>query len=67
KKRTKQWWYPYRPENLLLMENTFKLLHHKHFGQRLKSLLSLLPRIGEINSTTPFRSLFRITSRLFRR
>ena len=67
KKRTKQWWYPYRPENLRLMENTFKLLHHKRFGQRLKSLLSLLPRIGEINSTTPSRSLLKITSRLFRR
>jgi acyl-CoA reductase-like NAD-dependent aldehyde dehydrogenase len=66
KKRTKQWWYPYRPENLGLMENTFKLLHHEHFGPRLKSLLSLLPRIGEIYSTTPSRSLLKIISRLFR-
>jgi acyl-CoA reductase-like NAD-dependent aldehyde dehydrogenase len=67
KKRTKQWWYPYRPENLRLMENTFQFLHHKHFGQRLKSFLSLVPQLGKILQTTPFRSLLQIISRLYRR
>ena len=64
--RTKQWWYPYRPQGLRVMGNTLPLLHHRRFGTRLKSLLSLLPGIGEIRSTTPSRSLFRIVSRLFR-
>ncbi len=66
KKRTKQWWYPYRPENLRLMENTLPLLHHRKFGPRLRSLVGLLPRLGAVNATTPLRSLLKITSRLFR-
>ncbi len=66
KTKTKQWWYPYREEGLRLMENTLPLLHHRRFWTRLKSLLSLVPRIREIHSTTPFRSLLRIVSRLFR-
>ncbi len=66
KTKTKQWWYPYREEGLRLMENTLPLLHHRRFWTRLKSLLSLVPRIREIHSTIPFRSLLRIVSRLFR-
>jgi acyl-CoA reductase-like NAD-dependent aldehyde dehydrogenase len=66
RKRTKQWWYPYQPENLRLMGNTLNLMHHRNFGPRLKSFLSLLPQIGKITLTTPLRSLLKITSRLFR-
>ena len=64
--RMKQWWYPYRPENLRLMGSTLPLLHHRKFGVRLKSLLGLLPQIGKIRATTPLRSLLKIASRLFR-
>jgi acyl-CoA reductase-like NAD-dependent aldehyde dehydrogenase len=66
KKRTKQWWYPYRPENIRLMKNSLELMHHGKFGGRLKSLVSLLPQMGTINSATPFRSVLKIISRLFR-
>ncbi|MGB7296645.1 MAG: aldehyde dehydrogenase family protein [Candidatus Aminicenantales bacterium] len=67
KKRQKVWWYPYRPENIRLMKNSLMLMHHGKFGGRLKSLISLLPQMGTISSATPFRSLLKITSRLFRR
>jgi acyl-CoA reductase-like NAD-dependent aldehyde dehydrogenase len=67
RKRTKMWWYPYRPENIRLMKNSLELMHHGAFSRRLKSLLSLLPQMGTISSATPFRSLLKITSRLFRR
>ncbi len=66
RKRTKQWWYPYRPENLRLMDNTLPLLHHRKFGVRLRSFVGLLPQVGRICATTPLRSLFKISSRLFR-
>jgi hypothetical protein len=66
RKRTKMWWYPYRPENIRLMKNSLDLMHHGKFGTRLRSLLSLLPRMGTVNSATPFRSLLKIVSRLFR-
>jgi len=67
KKRLKQWWYPYAPANLRIMESALAIMHHPRRGRKIKALLSLLPRMGTINSTTPFRSLLKITSRLFHR
>ena len=66
RQRTKQWWYPYRRENLRLMENTLRLLHHGRFIVRLKSSLGLVSQIGKIRLTTPLRSLLKIVSRIFR-
>jgi acyl-CoA reductase-like NAD-dependent aldehyde dehydrogenase len=67
KKRTKQWWYPYGPGNLRIMKGSLPLLHHRKFGPRLKSFLSLIPQLGTIFRTTPWRSLLKMSSRLFRR
>ena len=67
RKRLKQWWYPYAPANLRIMENALAIMHHPRRGRKLKALLSLLPQMGTVNSTTPFRSLLKITSRLFHR
>jgi len=65
KKRTKQWWYPYAPANLRIIESALAIMHHPRRGRKVKALLSLLPQLGTVNSTTPFRSLLKITSRLF--
>jgi succinate-semialdehyde dehydrogenase/glutarate-semialdehyde dehydrogenase len=65
KKRTKQWWYPYAPANLRIIESALAIMHHPSRGRKFKALLSLLPQLGTVNSTTPFRSLLKITSRLF--
>ena len=67
KKKQKIWWYPYAPSKLRLLEKSMTLLHGRHFGDRFKALFSLLPQMGTVNATTPFRSLLRIVSRLFRR
>jgi acyl-CoA reductase-like NAD-dependent aldehyde dehydrogenase len=67
KKRSKEWWYPYAPENLRIMESALAIMHHPRRSKRVKALLSLLPRMGMVSATTPFRSLLRITSRLFHR
>jgi acyl-CoA reductase-like NAD-dependent aldehyde dehydrogenase len=65
KKRLKQWWYPYAPEKLRVMESAAAIMHHPRRSRRVKALLSLLPRMGMVQATTPFRSLLKITSRLF--
>jgi succinate-semialdehyde dehydrogenase/glutarate-semialdehyde dehydrogenase len=65
KKRLKQWWYPYTPSKLRLMETALTLLHHPRRGRKVRALLSLLPNLRAVNETTPFRSLLKITSRLF--
>jgi acyl-CoA reductase-like NAD-dependent aldehyde dehydrogenase len=67
KKRVKQWWYPYAPAKLRIMESALTIMHHPRRWRKVKALLSLLPHIGTVNSTTPFRSLLKITSRLFHR
>ena len=67
KKRTKQWWYPYAPANLQVMESALTIMHHPRLGRKAKALFSLLPHIRALNSTTPLRSLLKITSRLFHR
>jgi succinate-semialdehyde dehydrogenase/glutarate-semialdehyde dehydrogenase len=67
RKRTKQWWYPYSPTKLQIMESALTIMHHPRRGRQIKALLSLLPHLGAVNSTTSFRSLFRISSRLFHR
>jgi succinate-semialdehyde dehydrogenase/glutarate-semialdehyde dehydrogenase len=67
KKRRKQWWYPYAPANLRIMESALAIMHHPRRGGKIKALLSLIPQMGRVNSTTPFRSLLKITSRLFHR
>jgi succinate-semialdehyde dehydrogenase/glutarate-semialdehyde dehydrogenase len=67
KKRLKQWWYPYAPAKLQIMESALTIMHHPRRGRKVKALLSLLPHMGTVNSTTPFRSLLKITSRLFHR
>jgi succinate-semialdehyde dehydrogenase/glutarate-semialdehyde dehydrogenase len=67
KKRTRQWWYPYAPANLQVMESALAVMHHPRRGRKVKALLSLLPHMGAVNSTTPLRSLLKISSRLFHR
>jgi succinate-semialdehyde dehydrogenase/glutarate-semialdehyde dehydrogenase len=67
KKRLKQWWYPYAPANLRLMESALALMQHPRRGRKIKALVSLLPQMGRVTATTPLRSLLKITSRLFRR
>ena len=65
RKRLKQWWYPYAPANLRIMESALAIMHHPRRAGKIKALLSLLPQMGRVNATTPFRSLLGITSRLF--
>lgn len=67
KKRDRMWWYPYQPAKLRLMERSLDLLHHQRFRRRLKALFSLVPQMKSIAVAIPFRSLLKITSRLFRR
>jgi succinate-semialdehyde dehydrogenase/glutarate-semialdehyde dehydrogenase len=67
KKRLKQWWYPYATANLQIMESAMIIMHHPRRGRKVRALLSLLPHLGTVSSTTPFRSLLKITSRLFHR
>jgi hypothetical protein len=67
KKRLRQWWYPYAPANLHIMESALTIMHHPRRGKKVKALLSLLPHMRAVNATTPFRSLLKITSRLFPR
>jgi len=67
KKRLKQWWYPYAPAKLQVSANALTAMHHPRRAKKLKALLSLLPHMGTIRTTTPLRSLLKITSRLFRR
>jgi acyl-CoA reductase-like NAD-dependent aldehyde dehydrogenase len=66
RKKRALWWFPYRPEQFGLMAVSLPLLHHRNFGVRLKSLFSLVPHLKAVNTATPFRSLLRIASRLFR-
>jgi succinate-semialdehyde dehydrogenase/glutarate-semialdehyde dehydrogenase len=65
KKRTKQWWYPYAPAKLRIIESALAIMHHPRRGRKVRALISLLPQMGTVNSTTPFRSLLKIISRLF--
>jgi len=67
KKRLRQWWYPYAPEKLRVMESALAIMHHPSRGKQVKALLSLLPHMAMVYATTPFRSLLKITSRLFHR
>jgi hypothetical protein len=50
-----------------VLEKSLTLMHGRRFGERAGALFSLLPRMGMVNAATPFRSLLRITSRLFRK
>jgi hypothetical protein len=43
------------------------IMHHPRRGRKVKAFLSLLPDMGTVNSSTPLRSLLKISSRLFRR
>jgi succinate-semialdehyde dehydrogenase/glutarate-semialdehyde dehydrogenase len=67
RKKKKIWWYPYAPSKLRVLEKALSLMHGPRFGERAGALFSILPRISLINAATPFRSLLRITSRLFRK
>jgi len=65
-KRKRLWWFPYEAGKSRLMQNSLVLLHGRRFRDRLKALFSILPRLGTISAGMPFRSLLKITSRLFR-
>jgi succinate-semialdehyde dehydrogenase/glutarate-semialdehyde dehydrogenase len=67
KKRQKQWWYPYAPAKLQVIENAMTIMHHPRRGKKARALLSLLPHLRAVNSTTSFRSLLKISSRVFHR
>ena len=65
-KRDRIWWYPYPASKQRVMEKAVALMHHQRFAEKLKALFSILPNLKLINATTPFKSLLKITSRLFR-
>lgn len=65
RKRKRLWWFPYEAAKSHIMENSLILLHGRRFRDRLKALCSILPRLGTVSAGTPFRSLLKITSRLF--
>ena len=67
KKRTKQWWYPYSALKLQIMESALGIMHHPRRMSKVRALFSLFPHLGTVSSTTPFRSLLKISSRLFHR
>lgn len=66
-KRARQWWYPYAPARLRIIENALAVMHHPRRGGQVRALFSLLPHLGTIRKTTPVRSLLEITSRLFQK
>lgn len=67
KKRERLWWFPYAPVKQQVLEKSLILLHGRRFKQKLKALFSLLPRMKMVRAGTPFRSLLKITSRLFKK
>jgi len=66
-KRDRIWWYPYSAAKLQVLNNSLRLLCGRHHGQKAKALFSLVPRLGSVNAALPFRSLLRVSSRLFYR
>jgi succinate-semialdehyde dehydrogenase/glutarate-semialdehyde dehydrogenase len=66
-KRNRMWWYPYSPAKLRILGNSLRLLHHRRRSQKARALFSLIPRLGAVRAGIPFRSLIRVSSRLFRR
>jgi succinate-semialdehyde dehydrogenase/glutarate-semialdehyde dehydrogenase len=66
-KRGRLWWFPYAATKHRVLQKSMILLHGRRFQDRLKALFSLLPHMGEVRAGTPFRSLFKITSRLFKK
>ena len=66
-KRDRMWWYPYSAAKLRVLENSLRLLHHRRRSAKARALFSLVPRLGAVNAALPFRSLLRVSSRLFRR
>ncbi len=67
RKRKRLWWFPYEEPKSRLLENSLVLLHGSRFRDRLKALFSILPRLGTVSAGVPFRSLLKISSRLFHR
>jgi acyl-CoA reductase-like NAD-dependent aldehyde dehydrogenase len=65
-KRERIWWFPYAPAKRRVIETAVVLLHGRCFSGRLKALFAILPRLGTVRAGTPFRSLLKIASRLFR-
>jgi acyl-CoA reductase-like NAD-dependent aldehyde dehydrogenase len=67
KKRERLWWFPYAPGKHRVLEKSLILLHGGRFPEKIKALFAILPRLGMVRAGMPFRSLLRITSRLFRK
>jgi acyl-CoA reductase-like NAD-dependent aldehyde dehydrogenase len=65
-KRERTWWFPYAPARRRVIKTALVLLHGRRFSRRLKALLAILPRLGTVRAGTPFLSLLKIASRLFR-
>jgi acyl-CoA reductase-like NAD-dependent aldehyde dehydrogenase len=65
-KPDRMWWYPYSLTKLQILENSLRLLHHRRRSKKARALFSLVPRLGAIKGGMPFRSLLRVSSRLFR-
>ena len=65
-KKDRIWWYPYPASKQLVMEKAVALMHQRRFGAKLKALFSILPSLRLVRAATPFKSLLKITSRLFR-
>jgi succinate-semialdehyde dehydrogenase/glutarate-semialdehyde dehydrogenase len=65
RKKERLWWFPYTSAGLKVMETSLLLLHHRRLGAKLKALFSLVPHLKAVRAATPFRSLLKISSRLF--
>jgi succinate-semialdehyde dehydrogenase/glutarate-semialdehyde dehydrogenase len=66
-KRDRMWWYPYSAAKLRILGHSLRLLHDRRRSQKARALFSLVPRLGAVNAAVPFRSLLRVSCRLFRR
>ncbi len=66
-KQDRMWWYPYSAAKLRVLTNSLCLLFHRRRSQKARALFSLVPRLGTVNAALPFRSLLKVSSRLFRR
>jgi hypothetical protein len=60
------WWYPYEAATLEIMEKAIPMMHHARFGGRLGAFAAILRHLRTVMGALPLRSLFRVTSRLFR-
>ena len=59
------WWYPYSEAKLRILKNSLHLLYSHQSRQKVGALFSLVPGLGVVRRALTFRSLLRVSSRLF--